>query len=75
VGVKGTLPKKPVFDFEVDNVVGFVQRVTERFRNQDWGNVFLPLLLILGPAGFLIFLVRDRYYRRRGEETIKLIWS
>ena len=75
VGVKGTLRKKPVFDFEVDNVAGFVQRVTERFRNQEWGGVFLTLLLILAPAGFLIFLVRDRYYRRRGEETIKLIWS
>src|SRR5262249_5477410 len=71
-GAKGR-PAKKLFDFEVDRLPGFVESVYERFRNQDWSGVFLSLMAILVPAGLVIFFARDRYYRRRGEETIRLI--
>jgi hypothetical protein len=52
--------------------VDFVQAVLQRFRNQDWSGVFLSLTLMLVPAGLVIFVARDRYYRRRGDDTLKL---
>jgi len=68
--------KKPLFDFTVEDVpaapVDFVQDVFRRIRAQDWSSVFLMLLLVLVPSGFAIFVLRDRYYRRRGGETIQL---
>jgi cobaltochelatase CobN len=71
--------KKGLFDFTTDHLpnhstlpVDFVQAVLQRFRNQDWSGVFLSLTLMLVPAGLIIFVARDRYYRRRGDETLKL---
>src|SRR5262249_34545858 len=72
-GAKSRSTKK-LFDFEVNHLPGnFVESVYEGFRNQDWGGVLLQLLAILVPAGLMIFFARDCYYRRRGEETIRLI--
>ena len=67
--------KRPLFDFTVEvekAPVTLVQTVFQRIRNQDFGGVFLSLVLILVPSGFAVFFVRDRYYRRRGSETIQL---
>jgi cobaltochelatase CobN len=70
---------KRLFDFTVDHLpnqstvpVSFVQAVFRRIQNQDLSAVFIPLLLLLVPAGFATFVVRNRYYRRRGDATIKL---
>jgi len=65
--------KRPLFDFtDEKSAVSIAEAVFRRIRNQDWGGVFLSLLLILVPSGFAVFFVRDRYYRRRGAETIQL---
>jgi cobalamin biosynthesis Mg chelatase CobN len=67
--------KRPLFDFTVEvekAPVTLVQAVFQRIRNQDFGGVFLSLVLILVPAGVAVFFVRDRYHRRRGGETIQL---
>ena len=67
--------KRPLFDFtvELEKVpVTLVQTVFQRIRNQDFGGVFLSLVLILVPSGFAVFFVRDRYHRRRGGEPIQL---
>jgi hypothetical protein len=68
-----------LFDFTADHFparstapVDLVQRVFQRIRSQDWSGVFLMLVSVLVPSGFAIFVVRDRYYRRRGGETIRL---
>jgi len=50
----------------------FVEVVLHRFRNQDWSGAFVYLLLILVPSGLVVFVARDRYYRRRGALTIDL---
>jgi len=34
--------------------------------------VFVSLMFILAPAGLVVFFARDRYYRRRDIETIRL---
>ena len=71
--------KKPLFDFSVDRLpnhsvlpVGLIDTVFRRIRNQDWSEAFAYLFLILVPAGLAVFFVRDRYYRRRGFESIQL---
>jgi cobaltochelatase CobN len=70
---------KRLFDFTTDRLptdsavaVDFVQTIFRRFRSQDWSGVFLTLLAILLPAGLIIFVARDRYYRRRGDEPIQI---
>ena len=67
--------KRPLFDFTVEAEkapVTLIQAAFRRVRNQDFGGVFLSLVLILVPSGFAVFFVRDRYHRRRGSETIQL---
>ena len=65
--------KRPLFDFTAERApVTLIQDVFQRIRNQDWGDVFLWLFLILVPSGFAVFFARDRYHRRRGGETIQL---
>ena len=72
--------KRALFDFTVDHLPnhpiaeGF-EEMFEEIRKQDWSTVFLVLLGVLGPAGFVVFLIRDRYYRRRGTQTIQLTLS
>ena len=68
-----------LFDFTTDHLPGesampvsFVQAVYHRIRNQDWSAAFGWLLLILVPSGFGVFVVRDRYYRRRAGQPIRL---
>ncbi len=70
---------KPLFDFTADRLPNhssppgtFVEFVFHRLRNQDWSGVFVYLFLILIPSGLVVFVVRDRYYRRRGGVTIDL---
>ena len=72
--------KRPLFDFRVDHLpngaaepVDIVDVFIHGIRNYNWSNVFIPLLLMLFCAGIAVFFVRDRYYRRRGDETIRLI--
>ena len=68
--------KKPLFDFTAndrpDVPIDLVREVFQRIRSQDWSGVFLMLALVLVPSGFAVFVLRDRYYRRRGGETIQL---
>jgi hypothetical protein len=71
--------RKRLFDFRIDHLpshsttpVTFVEAVVQRIRHQDWSSVFLSFLFILVPSGIAVFLVRDRYYRRRGSGTIQL---
>ena len=71
---RGGKSKRPLFDFTVDHLpsgaarpVDFVDAVFQRIRNQEWGEVFLQLMVLLGVSGIAIFFVRDRYYRRRGK--------
>jgi cobaltochelatase CobN len=75
----GAATSRPLFDFVTDHLphraaaeADFVDVVLQRIRNQDWDSVFLYLLLILAPTGVVIFFARDRYYRRRGAESIEL---
>lgn len=68
-----------MFDFTVDRLpnqpvlpVSIVDNVLRRIRNQDWSDLFVYLFLILVPSGLVVFLARDRYYRRRGVKSIQL---
>ena len=70
---------RPLFDFTVDHLpnhspepANFVEVVIRNIRNQDWSGVFGSLLAILAPGGLVVFFARDRYYRRRDTETIRL---
>src|SRR5581483_11693191 len=72
--------RKPLFEFKADHIPGdtpepvdIVDAVMTGIRNYDWSSVFLPLVLILSGSGVVVFFVRDRYHRRRGAETIRLI--
>jgi cobaltochelatase CobN len=69
----------PRFDFAVKGLpgrwgtpIGFVDAVFRRIRNQGWSSVFGWLAVVLIPSGVAVFVMRDRYYRRRGPETIRL---
>ena len=70
---------KRLFDFTADRLPNhssspatFVEVVLHGLRNQDWSGVFVYLLLILIPSGLVVFVARDRFYRRRGAVTIDL---
>ena len=75
--------KKPLFDFETDrlpsgaatpvDLVDVVLQRIQRMRDEDWGTVFLWLLIVLLPAGIVVFFLRDRYYRRHRIEPIRII--
>ena len=70
---------RPLFDFTVDRLphhsvepANLVEVIIQKIRNQDWSGVFVSLVFILAPAGLVVFFARDRYYRRRDIETIRL---
>jgi cobaltochelatase CobN len=73
-GFKGGL-----FDFVAERGPGeettggnIVERVFRTIRVQGWGTTFVFLILILLPSGVMVFVARDRYYRHRRFEPIRL---
>jgi len=52
--------------------VGILEQMFRRISVLDWGIAFVYLALILLPSGLVIFFARDRYYRRRDFESVRL---
>jgi cobaltochelatase CobN len=68
-----------LFDFVVDGgatrelrPTNIVEQVFRIIRIQDWGITFAYLTLVLLPSGIIVFFARDRYYRYRHSEPIRL---
>src|SRR5215471_16457001 len=72
-------PARGLFDFVVSGSateggapISVVEQIFRRIRVHDWGLTFVYLALILVPSGILIFFARDRYYRHRHFESMRL---